>query len=245
MKPIIRNILLGTLTALVAGGVIACMIWLGIRKHDPIYKQLTIRITDLDEREYLTIQDVEGYILHAGFNPKNKPVSEVDLQAIENAVRNHPLVRKAECYTTWQGDVVVVLTQRIPMLRVLTATESYFIDSDRTRMPILPSVKTSVMLVQGRVGERMAQEELFDLTMWINKHQFFQQRIQSIIVEEGKQIVLQQKGDAPRIRLGALDGYRTKLKKVRTFIEHTPEEMNLPPYKELDVQYDNQVVGRK
>ena len=65
------------------------------------------------------------------------------------------------------------------------------------------------------------------------------------LMEEGKQIVLQQKGDAPRIRLGALDGYRTKLKKVRTFIEHTPEEMNLPQYKELDVQYDNQVLGRK
>lgn len=245
MKPIVRNILLGTLTALIVAGIIACMVWLDIRKHDPICKQLTIRITDLNEREYLTAQDIEGYLLCAGFNPRNKPVSEADLQAIENTVRNHPLVRQAECYTTWQGDVVIVLTQRIPKLRVLTATNSYFIDSDRTRMPILPSVKTSVMLVQGRVGERMAQEELFDLTMWINKHPFFQQRIQSIIVEEGKQIVLQQKGDAPHIRLGALDGYRTKLKKVRTFIEHTPEEMNLPTYRELDVQYDNQVIGKK
>lgn len=245
MKPIVRNILLALSVVLTAGVMIVGLVWTRHQTPSLTCQHLFIEIKDADERDYIHPSDVVTYLKQRQLFPEGKNLELVETQVIEDAIKTHPIIESAECYETNLGDVYLVLTQRQPLLRVITASDSYFIDTNRRRMPILPSIHSDVLVAEGHVGQRMAQEELADLVEWINQQGYWRQRITKIEVREGLQVVLRQGRDAPLILLGDISRYKQKMKKLRTFMESIPQEMEVPAYKELDIRFNGQVVGRK
>ena len=113
-------------------------------------------------------------------------------------------------------------------------------------MPVRQGMKSDVIWVRGHIGEQMAKEEIADFVVWLNDNSFWQPRIRSIEIREGKQVVLRQAEDEPLILLGRMTDYEQKLYKVRTFTEELKAQgVPIPTYKELDARFDGQIVGRK
>ena len=240
----IKNILIWLMAILVVGYIIAMGIWSSRRTSQQPCPGLEITITDLDERQYVTVEELSLMLQGQGLYPVKKPIASISTEAIERAIAAHPMVRKAECYQTQAGTVCVRLLQRIPVLLVVTGNDSYYVDIDRKRMPIQESVKTPVLLVQGNVGERMAKQELTDLAMWIYDNPYWQEKIASVYVVNPKMVYLIQKPDETHLILGEVSGFRRKLGKLRTLYEKGFEQIGWRTYKEIDLRYTGQVVGR-
>lgn len=219
-------------------------IWSSRRTSQLPCPGLEITITDLDERQYVTVEELSLMLQGQGLYPVKKPIASISTEAIERAIAAHPMVRKAECYQTQAGTVCVRLLQRIPVLLVVTGNDSYYVDIDRKRMPIQESVKTPVLLVQGNVGERMAKQELTDLAMWIYDNPYWQEKIASVYVVNPKMVYLIQKPDETHLILGEVSGFRRKLGKLRTLYDKGFEQIGWRTYKEIDLRYTGQVVGR-
>ena len=219
-------------------------IWSSRRTNQQPCPGLEITITDLDERQYVTVEELSLMLQGQGLYPVKKPIASISTEAIERAIAAHPMVRKAECYQTQAGTVCVRLLQRIPVLLVVTGNDSYYVDIDRKRMPIQESVKTPVLLVQGNVGERMAKQELTDLAMWIYDNPYWQEKIASVYVVNPKMVYLIQKPDETHLILGEVSGFRRKLGKLRTLYDKGFEQIGWRTYKEIDLRYTGQVVGR-
>lgn len=245
MKPIIHHILISAATVIVIGGLVAAIVMARQQKEERVCQSIDVEITDAAEQSYVTPNDMIAYIQKEGLNPVGKNVQDISSQAIEDLVNKHPVVRHAECYITNEGVVHIRMSQRVPLLRVVTVMESYYIDQDRKKMPILPYVKSTAMVVTGHVGERMAQEEIGDLVEWINDNKYWKQRITRISIGEGKQLTLRQKEGEPYIIVGDMKGYQQKLKKLRILQEKKPQDMEMPTYRAWDLRYDKQVIGRK
>ena len=203
-----------------------------------------ITITDFDERQYVTEQDLTKMLQQKGLYPVGKTVATISTEDIERAVISHPMVRQAECYKTQAGTVCIRLTQRIPVLRVVSGDDSYFVDIDRTRMPIQESVTTPVLLFEGNIGERMARNELADLAIWIKDNPYWIEKIASVYVVNPKMVYLIQKPDGTHLILGEVSGFRRKLGKLRTLYDKGFEQIGWRTYKEIDLRYTGQVVGR-
>ena len=195
MRWSIKNILIGLMAFLVVGYIIGVGIWSSRRISQQPCPGLEITITDLDERQYVTVEELALMLQGKGLYPVKKPIASISTETIERAITAHPMVRKAECYRTQAGTVCIRLSQRVPVLRVVGGDESYFVDIDRTRMPIQESVTTPVLVVEGNVGERMAKNELADLAMWIYDNPYWQEKISSIYVVNPKMVYLIQKPD--------------------------------------------------
>ena len=244
MRWSIKNILIGLMAILVVGYIVGMGIWSSRRISQQPCPGLEITITDLDERQYVTVEELALMLQGKGLYPVKKPISSISTEAIERAVVAHPMVRDAECWTTQAGTVCVRLSQRIPVLLVVSGNESYYVDIDRTRMPVQESVKTPVLLVEGNVGERMATHELADLAMWIYDNPYWQEKIASVYVVNPKMVYLIQKPDETHIILGEVSGFRRKLGKLRTLYDKGFEQIGWRTYKEIDLRYTGQVVGR-
>lgn len=244
MRWSIKNILIGLMAILVVGYIIGMGIWSSRRISQQPCPGIEITITDLDERQYVTVEELALMLQGQGLYPVKKPIASISTEAIERAVASHPMVRKAECYRTQAGTVCVRLLQRIPVLLVVTGNDSYYVDIDRKRMPIQESVKTPVLLVQGNVGERMAKQELTDLAMWIYDNPYWQEKIASVYVVNPKMVYLIQKPDETHLILGEVSGFRRKLGKLRTLYDKGFEQIGWRTYKEIDLRYTGQVVGR-
>ena len=244
MKRNIQIILISCAAAAAVTAIVCCLAIAGRQTSQGVCRQLVVNITDKEQRYFITEREIASTLSQNGVEVVGKDMESIETQQIENIVRSHKIVRTAECYKTQRGDVRIDLTQRVPLLRVTTPAESYFIDTDRKRMPVRAGINTKVIPVNGHVGLQMAQNEIADFVIWLQDNTYWASRITGIDVKEGKQFVLRQQ-DGSYILLGGLDNYKQKLRRLRIFLEEKEKGAEIPQYKEFDLRYKEQVIGRK
>ena len=203
-------------------------------------------IEDREERMYLTEIELTQNLRAKGLYPVDRVVAPTTLHHIEKTIAQHPMVRTAQCYITPRGEMRIRITQRIPILRVQTPVELYFIDTDRRVMAYRESVRDKLPVVTGNVGVTMASHALADFAQWLQKNDYWRARIHHIQVQNPQLVYLHLRGEAmPRVVLGSMRGYEQKLNKLRVFLENGSEATKDKQYREIDLRFKGQVIGRK
>ena len=195
---------------------------------------------------YLTEIELTQNLRAKDLYPVDHVVAPTTLHSIEKTIAQHPMVRTAQCYITPRGEMRIRITQRIPILRVQTPVELYFIDTDRRVMAYRESVRDKLPVVTGNVGVTMASHALADFAQWLQKNDYWRARIHHIQVQNPQLVYLHLRGEAmPRVVLGSMRGYEQKLNKLRVFLENGSEATKDKQYREIDLRFKGQVIGRK
>lgn len=204
-------------------------------------------ITDSDVRQYVSECELSELLQQHNAFPVGTALDKISLQQIEDIVLTHPMVRQAECYATPQSVVCVRVSQRVPLVRIITTNESYFIDTDRKRMPVRQSVNTPVLTATGCIGMQLGAGQIADFAEWLQKDAYWSERIKYIQVRDPNRIYIVQKDkDAATIVLGNMDDFVAKLHKLKLYYENGGAMLcNDRHYSELDVRFRGQVIGRK
>lgn len=207
-------------------------------------KELVCKIVDKDERLYVSEQELFTLLKQHNAYPVGEYLHRINLQHMENIIRQHPMVRTAECYTAEDGTARIRVTQRVPLLKVVTADEAYYIDTDRRKMPLRASIHDTVPVAMGKVGFEMASTVLADFAEWVQEDDYWRARIEAIDVRLPKQVCIKQNGKQEDLMIGDLMGYAGKLEKAEVFYRRTAS-MEKPHYRTLDLRYRGQVVARR
>lgn len=207
-------------------------------------KELVCKIVDKDERLYVSEQELFTLLKQHNAYPVGEYLHRINLQHMENIIRQHPMVRTAECYTAEDGTARIRVTQRVPLLKVVTADEAYYIDTDRRKMPLRSSIHDTVPVAMGKVGFEMASTVLADFAEWVQEDDYWRARIEAIDVRLPKQVCIKQNGKQEDLMIGDLMGYAGKLEKAEVFYRRTAS-MEKPRYRTLDLRYRGQVVARR
>ena len=207
-------------------------------------KELVCKIADEDERLYVSEQELFTLLKQHNAYPVGEYLHRINLQHMENIIRQHPMVRTAECYTAEDGTARIRVTQRVPLLKVVTADEAYYIDTDRRKMPLRASIHDTVLIAMGKVGFEMASTVLADFAEWVQEDDYWRARIEAIDVRLSKQVCIKQNGKQEDLMIGDLMGYAGKLEKAEVFYRRTAS-MEKPRYRTLDLRYQGQVVARR
>ena len=219
------------------------------RPTDAPCKALEYVIEDSAERMYLTENELTALLQAEDIYPVGRTLNTVSLHRIERAVARHPMVRTAECYLTPRHVVKVRLTHRVPVLRVQTALDNYFIDTDRKVMQARAAIRDRVLLVTGTVGVQIASGVLTDFALWLQDEEYWTERIHHVQVASPQMVYLYLKDESGRMReerivLGPMRDYERKLNKLRVFLQNSAPEIQQKHYTELDLRFKGQVVGR-
>lgn len=200
---------------------------------------------DAHERMYVTTGELNSLLKKEKVYPVGQVLGEGVLAHVESVICGHPMVQKAECYFTPRHEVKVHLTQRVPLLRVQTPGNTYFVDMNRRKMPIRASVKDELLLVTGTVGEQLATGELADFALWLQQEEYWRQKIKYVHMKSPQMMLIYLKGEhQPRIMMGNVRDYERKLRKLHVFMENGIEAVGDKKYYEIDVRFDGQVIGR-
>lgn len=246
MKCGLHIALISTAAVMAVGLLIAGLCAGRVCRPDTICTVLRYDIADADERLYLSEEELNRLLRTQDAYPTGKPLSQVSLQRIEDVVKTNPMVRTAQCYTDPRGEIYVRLTQREPLLKVITTDDSYIVDTDRKRMPIRESIRDTMLIVTGKAGQQMATGSIADFAEWLQDNAYWQERIRYMEVRTPHYVrLLPTDGSEPAIVIGDLSGYRDKLRKLRVYYEHGVAESEKGKYRELDLRFEGQVVGRK
>lgn len=244
MKPVVRNILLSLVVCLILTYVIGSAVYTSRQVRYEQLPTLVFDIRDRDTRLYLTEQELQTLADRHLSKAENREQS-IRTQSLEDVIRAHPMVRTAECFLESDGTMHVRITQRVPLVRIITSAESYIVDTDRRRMPIRESITDPLLVAEGNIGERMATHEIADFAVWLRGEHYWRERVASVRVINPKMVEIIRTDAEPKIILGEWSDYAGKLRRVRTYYEQGIERMSTPPtYRELDLRFSNQVIAR-
>lgn len=245
MKEMVKKILVMTAAAICCIVVVGGGVWCSaVCKSSPC-TQVCIVVKDSVKRQFVDAFELEQYLKRQACYPQGDSMQMVDCHAIEQCLLRHDMVRKAECYKSPFGKVNITVSQRVPVLAVVSKNGCYYVDSDRRRMPIRGAMDQDLYVINGAVTEHAATSEYFDFVSWLRGNSYWGERIRAVHVHSPKYLVLTQEGMAAKIILGELDGYEAKLAKLHHLYTKGLDKIGYPEYREYDLRYAKQVVGRK
>lgn len=204
---------------------------------------LELVIRDSVYAGFVTGKDISDLLQRQGLDPAGRLPDSIDTRRMEKALAGHPLIDAVECYTTPGGKICVEVSQRLPILRIMSDTgDSYYIDSKGRPMPLSAKCVARLPVVTGHVSRDFATDELYAFGNFLQHAPFWQAQTEQIHVLSDHTVEIVPRVGNHLIYLGKLEGYRQKLKRVRLFYEKALNQVGWNKYSRINVEFDNQII---
>ena len=202
-------------------------------------------INDSINYGFITNKEVVRILDTKKLSPIGKKISEINTRLVEDELRKHPLIGNAECYRTSDGRIGIEITQRIPILRIMSADGgNYYIDDKGHIMPI-PGSAAHVPIVTGQVEQSFATKELYEFGMFLQRNPLWQAQIQQINVTPTKELELIPRVGDHVLFLGKPGDYKNKFERLKTFYRKGLNEIGWNKYSRISLEFSNQIICTK
>ncbi|MDR1097234.1 MAG: cell division protein FtsQ [Tannerella sp.] len=241
-----KKILYIIFATLLAAYILVVAFFLTDRREDnrPC-KSVEVVIADSLEKHFLKEKDVVAGLKRANLYPLNKNSREINTNAIENALLKNDIVEKAEVFRTVSGKIKIVISQKMPILRVFSAGGSYYVDKTGRTMSAALGQAIYVPVASGNIEKSFATGDLYRFALFLQKDDFWDDQIEQIYIRSEQDIELVPRVGNHRIIVGSLDNYENKLKRLRLFYEQVIPKMGWEKYSVINLKYRNQIVCTK
>lgn len=241
-----KKILLIFAVIAVGGYLVAAATLLNRRPADQKCTGLEFLPRDTAFAGFISQCEVESLLKSEGLYPVGKPLSDVRTAEMERVLDSHPLVDRVECYVTLGGRVCVEVFQRVPVLRVFTASgDSYCVDNKGTAMPSSVRCSARLPIATGDVEKSFAARDLCKFALFLQQNPFWEAQVEQIHVLPKGDVELVPRVGNHVVYLGRLDGYEHKLARLKEFYEKGLSRVGWDKYSRISVEFDNQVICTK
>jgi len=214
----------------------------------------------------VTQQDIDSLIRTNAGSIHGKQLWEVNTEKIEAPIRKQSYVEDANVYVTDEGNVYVEVTQRQPILRVITKNHmSFYIDGHGQILPINPNYPARVLVASGNISDSCLHlspknfdslfadsssggcslSSLFRIAIYISNDPFFRAQIEQIYVDDNGEIQLIPAVGDHVILFGRSEDLEEKFTKLFAFYKYGLNRIGWNKYDIINIKYKNQVVCSK
>ena len=173
----------------------------------------------------------------------NKLKDSITLSLIENEIDKNTYVSKSEVFTGVGQDLIVNIMQKDPIARLITKDSIFYLDKNSKFMSLSKLQSVNVPIVLGYRDKRDL-EFLTKISLQIREDSFLKENVSKIIIKDHK-ISLKLRGYQSLVLVGNNFRLEKKIQNLKAFYMRAKEENNLNDYKEVNLQFENQVVAIK
>ena len=200
-----------------------------------VWKELSARLHELEAQHTAVC-----------LYPIGKKMGRISTKSLERELSKHPLIDEAECYKTPSGKVCVEVTQRIPILRVMSANgENYYLDNKGTVMPPDAKCVAHRVIVTGNVEKSFAMKDLYKFGVFLHNNKFWDAQIEQIHVLPDRNIELVPRVGDHLVYLGKLDDFEDKLARLKEFYKKGLNKVGWNKYSRINLEFSNQIICTK
>ena len=171
-----------------------------------------------------------------GFEKKS-----INLNLIENIVDNNSYVDKSEVSLSFSGNLVLKIKQKTPVGRVISENEMFYVDKDLRKMDLSKYQSARVPIVIGFENE-ISRSYLKKVFEHIDDDIFLKQNISKIIINSSNSISLKLRAFDLIVNMGDQRNLKNKFLKLKAFYTMANAKKNLMEFKQINLQFDKQVV---
>lgn len=214
----------------------------------------------------ITEGDADSLIRSVARQVKGKPLYQINTEQLERVLRRYPYVENACVYGTNKGDIFVEITQREPVLRIITSSNvSYYIGAKGVVLPYQPGYPVRVTVASGEIpdslfiqSERKSKRNAIDsvntsplladlhrMALFISKDPFLRAQVNQIYVNrQGDYELIPTLGNH-LILLGNAEDLQDKFTRLMVFYRKGLNAVGWNKYNIINIKYRNQVVCSK
>lgn len=241
-----KKILYITLATLLIAYLIAYIFYFSdFTREIPVCEKVEVVIVDSLEKHFLTEKDIVEQLKKAGLYPLNKKSGEINTYNIENNLLKNEIIERAEVVQLTSGAIKIVISQKMPILRVFNSDGSYFVDKAGRTMPAVLAQAIYVPVASGNIEKSFALSELYKFALFLQNDEFWNHQITQIYVRNVNDIEIVPRVGSHRILIGSLDDFEKKLLHLRLFYEQAIPKVGWDKYSVINLKYKNQIVCTK
>lgn len=210
-----------------------------------VCSHVEIEITDSEVAGFLNANEIKKILKNKKLYPLGKPITSIDCRQIEETLMTSPFVDRAQCYTTQNGHIIISLTQRMPIVRVMADNgDNYYLDSNGGVMKN-QKYTTDIIIATGNISKKYAQSSLSKVADFIIHNKLWNNQIVQINVLDNGTIELVPRVGEHIINIGNATNIPQKFDRLEKFYRYGLSKAGWNKYKYISVEFNNQIVCKR
>lgn len=203
-------------------------------------KGVQVFVDNSEGNAFIGEEDIHEIIRRNYGDVTKMNVVDIDKDSMEHVICRASEIKSAQVYYSLDGYIHVNVTQRVPVLRIVSG-KGYYVDEEGKMMPLSSKYTARVMVATGNISQQFACQQLYPFVMKLKEDKLWQALVEQIVVS-GKEVSLIPKVGNFRIVLGRLEGVEQKMENLRLFLEKGITLKGWNIYKEINLKFENQIV---
>lgn len=253
-KPIWRYLLIGFAWTVGLGGVVVLMSFIEVKKSEVLCRDVKVYIPGT--QYFIDRQEVDKILLDGGRSLVGQKMDRINIHQLERKLKANPFIEYAKVYNEMDGTIMVEISQRQPILRLMNHfDQDFYVEQHGLKIPLSTNFTARVLVANGYIDELFANhvdtlhtklaKDLFKTADFIRKDSLWDAQIAQMYVNKDHEIELIPRVGNNRILLGNADDLDIKFRNLLTFYKKALPQVGWDTYKVINVKYVNQVVGVK
>lgn len=210
-----------------------------------VCEDVKVTIIDSTHAVFITSAEVFRLLKKERVNPIGQQMDSLSCQQIEEALRKSSFVKEVTCYKTGARSLNIILSQRLPLLRVFPNNgEDYYVD-ERGDIMRPQGYAADLPVVTGDVTVPFVRKQLLPLARHISQDEFWNAQVEQIDVDAQGNLSITPRVGMQTINFGEVKDFARKLRHLRTFYEKVLPEVGWNKYSEISVAYTNKIICKK
>ena len=205
-----------------------------------------------NESIHISKDEIRRIVMSADNQLIGKKFEQINAEFIEKEIEKHQAVLNAEVFKVvaadsarFRGVLGIRVKHREPVLRLMSANGSYYMDRTGEQIPVSSSYSAKALVVTGYFSEEFAKEELLPFALFLEENPFWKAQIGQMHVEQSGNVLLTPLIGNHLIELGAMENFQEKLRNMKVFYEQILVRNNWDKYERISLKYKNQIVAKK
>lgn len=242
----VKRVIIIIVTLLVAGYIVLAVTKFNRPSGKETCKDIEVVIKDTAFAGFVTKDKISNVLKNKGVYPVGKKMDAIKTKTIERTLKKQPLIDDVECFKTPGGTIRIEISQRIPVLHILSVTgEDYYVDDKGSIIPQSAKCVAHRAIVTGYVEKSFISRYLYKFGVYLQNDPFWNAQIEQINVTPKGDIELVPRVGEQIIYLGRLNNFEEKLKRLRTFYESALNKVGWNKHTRINLEFSNQIICSK
>ncbi len=221
--------------------------------------KVTIDISDGNTNGFLSSNEIKAILQRHNLYPLSWKMSSVTPRKIEDLLKVSPFVKTAECYKTVDGHVNIVVTQRMPIVRIKSDNNGdYYLDE---KGGIMPNSKytSDLIIATGNINKTFATNYVAYLAGALMENDMWRNLVEQINVLPDKAIEIVPRVGDHIVNIGYLPYHHNKTERQDSIVSYVNRQMNRlekfykyglsqagwNKYSYINLEFSNQIICKK
>ncbi len=172
------------------------------------------------------------------------PLHKINVTQIENELDSFPFIKNAQVYKTNNGHLFTDIVQEVPVVRVSSNGESFYLTQEGRKIPLSDQYSAKVYLLNGKISKEEFPK-ISELANAINEDNLLKNLVAGILKDTHNSFILLMVDGKYTLEIGEITHLKEKIENFNIFYNQYLSRTDESPYRKISVKYINQIIASR